>query len=90
MYEILSLNVEVTDYQIAKALDILSKRKRDIILMFYYLEISDEEIAEELGVNRSTVYRSRISALEIIKNYWRRSYEKKKGVYSISYHKSSK
>ena len=73
MYEILSLNVEVTDYQIAKALDILSKRKRDIILMFYYLEISDEEIAEELGVNRSTVYRSRISALEIIKNYWRRS-----------------
>jgi RNA polymerase sigma factor (sigma-70 family) len=67
MYEILSLDVEVTDYQIARALDILSKRKRDIILMFYYLEMSDEEIAEELGVNRSTVYRNRISALETIK-----------------------
>ncbi|URZ16643.1 RNA polymerase sigma factor [Clostridium felsineum] len=67
MYKILSLDVEVTDYQIAKALDILSKRKRDIILMFYYLEMSDEEIAEEFDVNRSTVYRNRTSALEVIK-----------------------
>lgn len=67
MYEILSLDVEVTDYQIARALDILSKCKRDIILMFYYLEMSDEEIAEKFCVNRSTVYRKRTSALEIIK-----------------------
>ncbi|EHI99234.1 Sigma-70 region 4 type 2 [Clostridium sp. DL-VIII] len=67
MYEILSLDVEVSDCKIAKALDILSKRKRDIILMFYYLEMSDEEISEELDVNRSTVYRNRTNALEIIK-----------------------
>lgn len=67
IYEILSLNVEVIDYQIAEALDILPKRKCDIILMSYYLEMSDAEIADELGVNRSTVYRNRTSALEIIK-----------------------
>ena len=67
IYEILSLNVEVIDCQIAEALDILPKRKRDIVLMSYYLEMSDSEIADELGVNRSTVYRNRTSALEIIK-----------------------
>lgn len=67
IYKILSLDVEVSDYQIAKALDILSKRKRDIILMSYYLEMSDEEIAEKLDVNRSTVYRNRTNALENIK-----------------------
>ncbi|MCH3964593.1 MAG: sigma-70 family RNA polymerase sigma factor [Clostridium sp.] len=67
IYKILSLNVEVIDYQIAEALDILPKRKRDIILMSYYLEMSDAEIADELGVNRSTVYRNRTSALKIIK-----------------------
>ncbi|MEA5009770.1 sigma-70 family RNA polymerase sigma factor [Clostridium tyrobutyricum] len=66
-YKVLSLNVEVTDCQIAKTLDALPERKRDIILMFYYLEMSDAEIAEELGVNRSTVYRNRANALEIIK-----------------------
>lgn len=66
-YKVLSLNVEVTDCQIAKTLDTLPERKRDIILMFYYLEMSDAEIAEELGVNRSTVYRNRTNALEIIK-----------------------
>lgn len=67
MYEILSLEVEVADYKIAKALDILSKQKRDVILMFYYLEMSDEEIAEELSVNRSTVYRNRVNALKTIR-----------------------
>ncbi|WP_058953094.1 RNA polymerase sigma factor [Clostridium tyrobutyricum] len=67
IYEILSLNVEVADCQIAEALDTLPKRKRDIILMSYYLEMTDAEIADELGVNRSTVYRNRTSALKIIK-----------------------
>lgn len=67
IYKILSLDVAVTDCQIAQALDVLSKRKRDIILMFYYLEMSDAEIAKHLSVNRSTVYRNRNSALEIIK-----------------------
>lgn len=67
IYEILSLNVEVTDCQIAEALDTLPKCRRDIILMSYYLEMSDAEIADKLGVNRSTVYRNRTSALEIIK-----------------------
>ncbi|KOF57975.1 sigma-70 family RNA polymerase sigma factor [Clostridium sp. DMHC 10] len=67
IYEILSLNVEVADCQIAEALDTLPKRKRDIILMSYYLEMTDAEIADELGVNRSTVYRNRTNALKIIK-----------------------
>ncbi|GEB76768.1 MULTISPECIES: RNA polymerase sigma factor [Sporolactobacillus] len=66
-YKVLSMDVQVTDCQIAEALDTLSKRKRDIILMFYFLEMSDAEIAKELSVNRSTVYRNRHSALEMFK-----------------------
>lgn len=85
-YKVLSMDVEVTDCQIAEALDILSNRKRDIILMFYYLEMSDAEIAKELNVNRSTVYRNRHSALEMIKHYWRASHEKQEEVDSLFYH----
>lgn len=66
-YKVLSKDVEITDCQISEALDTLSKRWRDIILMFYYLEMSDSEIAKELSVNRSTVYHNRHSALEMIK-----------------------
>jgi RNA polymerase sigma factor (sigma-70 family) len=58
IYEISSLNVEVIDCQIAEVLDILSKRKRDIILMYYYLEMSDTEIAEELSVSRYSISES--------------------------------
>lgn len=85
-YKVLSMDVEVTDCQIAEALDTLSNRKRNIILMFYYLEMSDAEIAKELGLNRSTVYRNRHSALELIKHYWRTSHEKQKEVDSLFYH----
>lgn len=85
-YKVLSMDVEVTDCQIAEALDTLSNRKRNIILMFYYLEMSDAEIAKELGLNRSTVYRNRHSALELIKHYWRTSHEKQEEVDSFFYH----
>lgn len=85
-YKVLSMDVEVTDCQIAEALDTLPQRKRNIILMFYYLEMSDVEIAKELNVNRSTVYRNRHSALEMIKHYWRTSHEKQEEVDSFFYH----
>ncbi|WP_100489210.1 sigma factor-like helix-turn-helix DNA-binding protein [Sporolactobacillus pectinivorans] len=67
MYQVLSFNVEVRNNKIAKALDMLPERKRNTILMFYYLGMSDVEISNELKVNRSTVYRNRHSALENVK-----------------------
>lgn len=51
MYKILSFNVEVRGSKIAEVLDILPERKRNIILIFYYLEMSDTDISKELKVH---------------------------------------
>ena len=45
----------------------LSERQRTIVLMSYFLEMSDIEIGEIIGISRCSVYRSRMRALNIIR-----------------------
>ena len=54
---------------LAEALNALPERKRDIILLSYFLDMSDAEIGELLNVVRTTVFRHRKSALAKIKQY---------------------
>lgn len=76
--------IETTDFQIhplngitvgiehdllSEALRELPERKREILLMYYFMNMSDSEIAELLKLNRSTVYRHRTSGLALIKKF---------------------
>src|SRR5699024_1872723 len=51
------------------ALETLSERKRNIVLLSYFLDMSDEEIGQLLNVVRTTVFRHRKAALAKIKQY---------------------
>ena len=59
--------VSVQNENLAHALQILPKDKREIILLAYFLDMSDREIAEKLNLFRSTVQRNRTNALKILK-----------------------
>ena len=54
---------------LAEVLNALPERKRDIVLLSYFLDMSDAEIGELLNVVRTTVFRHRKSALAKIKQY---------------------
>lgn len=54
---------------LSEALRSLTDKKRNIILLYYYMDMSDAEIAALLKLNRSTVYRHRNSGLAFIKNF---------------------
>ena len=45
-------------------LNCLPERKRNIILLSYFMDMSDAEIGELMNVVRTTVYRHRTSTLE--------------------------
>ena len=45
----------------------LPERKRDNVLMYYFLELSDTKIADILNITRSGAFRSRYHALEALK-----------------------
>lgn len=54
---------------LSEALKSLAEKKREIILLYYFMDMNDTEIAEILKLNRSTVYRHRTSGLAFIKEF---------------------
>jgi len=67
-YHVLDFDVEVKSELIAEALDALPKQKRDVILLSYFLEMSDAEIARKMNLVRSTIHHHRTSSLKLLKN----------------------
>lgn len=60
-------HVEVRNDQLAEALFSLSAEQRDIVLLSYFLDMNDREIAEKLSIVRYTVQRRRTSSIKELK-----------------------
>ena len=69
IFNVLGDAVIVNDQSIAEALRSLPERNRDIILLSYFLELSDGEIGKKLNLIRSTVQYQRTSTLRELKNF---------------------
>ncbi|MCB6365896.1 sigma-70 family RNA polymerase sigma factor [Intestinibacillus massiliensis] len=64
---ILGCTVYVDDSDLAEAIAALPRDKQDIILLFYFLEMSDYEIAKRLNMVRRSVTYRRTSTLKLLK-----------------------
>ncbi|MDK7859241.1 RNA polymerase sigma factor, partial [Klebsiella pneumoniae] len=69
LFTLYGLRINVESDLLSEALRHLPEKKRNIILLHYFMDMSDVEIAELLNLNRSTVYRHRISGLAMIKEF---------------------
>ena len=67
-FKVLEYDIAVKDELLAEALQELPERKRDIILLSYFLDYNDVEIAELLNLVRRTVNDQRNKALKDLKN----------------------
>lgn len=67
IFNVLGLDVVVNDNNIAEALRNLPEQKRDIILLSYFLEMSDREIGDKLNMLRATVQYQRATTLQKLK-----------------------
>jgi DNA-directed RNA polymerase specialized sigma24 family protein len=68
LYDVLGESISVTDYGLGKALNLLPKDKRDIVLMSYFFDMTDIEIAIRLNMARRTVANRRASCLRKLRN----------------------
>ena len=68
-FQVFGYDVNLKNELLAEALNILPEKKRSIVLLSYFLDMSDAEIGELLNVVRTTVFRHRKSALAKIKQY---------------------
>lgn len=67
-FQVLGYDIEVKDALIAEALKSLSERKRNVILLSYFMDMNDAEIAREMHLVRSTIHEHRKRSLEILKD----------------------
>lgn len=69
VFRVLGNEVIVKDDFIAEALKSLSENRRDIILLSYFLDMTDREIGEKLNLIGSTVQYRRKSTLRPLKKF---------------------
>ena len=60
---------EITAKLLAEALHSLPDEKREAVLLYYFFDMSDVEIAKLLEISRSTVQYRRTSSFELLKRY---------------------
>ena len=68
-FQVSGFDVFIKNELLAAALNTLSERKRNIVLLSYFLDMSDAEISQMLNVVRSTIFKHRKIALARIKQY---------------------
>ena len=66
-FEVLNFTMQISNDELAVALYKLSSKERDVILLHYFQNMSDQEIAELYHVSRSAVYRRRSNGLKKLK-----------------------
>lgn len=67
VFDVYGMEARVSGNELCKALQQLPERKRNNLLMFYFLDMSDTEIAELQHISRAGVFKNRQVALHNMK-----------------------
>ncbi|HFI0406970.1 TPA: RNA polymerase sigma factor, partial [Streptococcus suis] len=68
-FNLYGIDIGVKDELLSDALNSLSNQKRKIMLLYYFMDFNDLEIARILNISRSTVNEHRRSGLVSIKKF---------------------
>jgi len=69
VFSVLGENVGISDVDLAEALNTLPTDRREIVLMSYFFDMTDKEIADKLNIARRTVAYRRTSSLRELKKF---------------------
>jgi RNA polymerase sigma factor (sigma-70 family) len=67
IFNVCGSDIRICDDELAEALKKLPERKRNTLLMYYFLEMTESEIANLQKITQSGVFRNRHHALETMK-----------------------
>jgi DNA-directed RNA polymerase specialized sigma subunit len=66
-FNVLGMEIQIMDEKLSEILKVLPDKKRNIILLSYFMDMSDLEIRKLMNLVRSTIYRHKTSILKEIK-----------------------
>ena len=67
IFNVCGMDIRIFDDELAEALKHLSERNRENLLMYYFLEMNNEEIAKKQNISRSGVFQNRHNSLALMK-----------------------
>ncbi len=67
MFRVLDYDIKVKDELIGEALKYLPEKKRNVILLSFFMDMTDTEIAKHMDLVRSTIHHHRVSSLQALK-----------------------
>ena len=67
VFRVLDYDVEVKDELIGEALKYFPEKKRNVILLSFFMDMTDTEIAKHMNLIRSTIHHHRVSSLQALK-----------------------
>lgn len=68
-FQVPGYDIEVKDTLLVEALQALTEKKRNVVLLSYFLDMTDAEIAREMKLVHSTIREHRIRSLELLKKF---------------------
>ena len=77
-FQVLGYDIEVKDALIAEALQTLTEKKRNVVLLSYFMDMSDADVAREMNLVRSTINEHRRRSLELMRKNMEESANEKK------------
>ena len=63
VFEVRGIHIPVYGYELGQALSFLLPKDREIILLYFFLGLSDQQIGRVLGASQTTIQRRRAVAL---------------------------
>ncbi|MBO0468528.1 sigma-70 family RNA polymerase sigma factor [Enterococcus plantarum] len=70
LFEVIGYDIAIKNDLLAEAIKQLPSKDKDILLMYYFLEMNDNEISKETNVARRTIAYHRKKALDAIKDFF--------------------
>lgn len=67
VFRVRDMDIPVYGERLGQALIFLPAMNREIVLMYYYLKMSDPQISRTLGISKSTVHRRRNEAIRTLR-----------------------
>ena len=67
LFHILNFDIEIKDELLSEAIKSLPTQKREVVLMSYFLEMTDTEIAKYMDVVRLTVRYHKLTSLQMLR-----------------------
>ena len=69
-FDVFGNEVHIYDEQLCEAIKELNERRRNILLMSYFLEMTDAEIAQVMEMERFSVCRNKLYILKLIRDMY--------------------